>query len=152
MECPICYSTFSRNCIQLECKHKFCAKCSIKWIAIEKTCPLCRTPTNYLSRPTRSFYKAQDTISEFKSFLTTYLSIVETFYPEPNPSMELECMISMIQSFILKRKHLWYRPDMQSVIKSIQKEFEPILSNHHLLSQLDPSRIKILRQFQTDFV
>lgn len=44
-ECFICMENISdlENIKQMKCKHMFCSKCINKWLAINQTCPLCKS-------------------------------------------------------------------------------------------------------------
>lgn len=43
-ECPIClYENLKENnFVQTKCGHKFCKKCTTKWLKIQNNCPMCR--------------------------------------------------------------------------------------------------------------
>ena len=41
-ECIICYEPLDKDLVILECQHKYCFKCSIKYFRTKDTCPLCQ--------------------------------------------------------------------------------------------------------------
>jgi len=41
IECSICLGS-AKNKIQLDCEHKFCKNCILKWMCSSLNCPLCR--------------------------------------------------------------------------------------------------------------
>lgn len=56
-ECFICMENISdfENIKQMKCKHMFCSKCINKWLAINQTCPLCKTRVS--NKDTRNIIK-----------------------------------------------------------------------------------------------
>lgn len=42
MECGICQDCIVRDCIIIECSHRFCESCILAWLGTSNTCPMCR--------------------------------------------------------------------------------------------------------------
>ncbi len=41
IECLICFKKINKY-FDIDCNHKFCNRCGIKWIKIKRNCPVCR--------------------------------------------------------------------------------------------------------------
>ncbi|CAH1721118.1 unnamed protein product [Aphis gossypii] len=48
LQCPIC-NEWLFKATSANCNHTFCETCIKKWLKINKTCPVCRTPIQYTS-------------------------------------------------------------------------------------------------------
>jgi hypothetical protein len=48
VECPICFLPITRQLSFLQCKHKICLTCAVKWLYKKNFCPICRSSSETL--------------------------------------------------------------------------------------------------------
>lgn len=119
MECPICFTTLRSKVIRLDCNHKICFACGEKWISQQSSCPLCRRHTDYFSKGTRSFTKA--------NLICISIQII---FEASDYICTIEEYIDLLEIFVLRDKYVWYRPDMRhclsALIRPLQKMTDAI--------------------------
>lgn len=107
MECPVCLTKKgSKYIFNLECNHKLCIPCAIKWLEMDHqpmTCPLCRNETKIFEKHTRSdlktFIICRDATLTFNCYKEIY-----------NYKIPLDVFTKYLDYFFIKYKQLWFRP------------------------------------------
>lgn len=108
INCPICLDDKTKNkTITLECKHNLCIDCARKWLIEKSSCPMCRNISDYFYKNTRSQRKANNIL---------FFMELEIVYARIN---NLEEWCEYMDFYILKNRHIWYKPTMNNILKKI---------------------------------
>lgn len=125
MECPVCYCSKSATCVaKLECGHALCLSCARKWLVgnTMPDCPLCRAPTKFFSRRTRSQSRRPEATFHLQIMIHS-LSV----WADADPTMYAHGLVCLCECIIVGNTAVWYRPDMQFLIAHVQRVLELIL-------------------------
>ena len=127
MECPVCLTNKpATSLLSLECGHGLCLRCSGKWLRNSPTCPLCRKTTLVCSRSTRSREKSEDLLRFMFSYenMIRDLNInVDDVFPDTIH------VVRFLDIIFVQEKHLWYRPDMYSLLQPLKNTVRAIISS-----------------------
>ena len=110
--CPICLEEFKAcSSFTLDCGHKTCMHCSLKWLVKNPSCPLCRTKTATLSKNTRSKARRARVIRQLYDGLERAKNLpCQCIEGGPLcPSRETRLLI---ERYVLRDKVVWRRTDM----------------------------------------
>ena len=123
MECPVCLTNKpKKSLLSLECGHGLCLRCSGKWLIKNPTCPICRQNTLVCSRSTRSREKSENLIR----FIYYYERLIrdhniEEVFPD------IADVVSFLDIIFVREKHIWYRPDMYSMLQPLKQTVKAML-------------------------
>lgn len=101
------------------CTHSLCWKCCVKWVAQHGSCPMCRSPSTTMSRPTRSSDKCTrlfiDLCIGFMKATSMKCQCAE--HGPLCPSKEIVCLL---ERCFFNEKVAWRRPDMAKKREAIK--------------------------------
>lgn len=139
-ECPVCYKTLGSNKkdeVALECGHSFCLNCSKQWLFKERamgTCPMCRKPTEYFDRPTRS----RDKLDIFLKNVYIKIALYKLRWNRQGCQACILLSLSWaLEDQILNKKEKWYRPSMRLALKGLRPILDWVQENSSHIGSKD---------------
>uniref|UniRef100_A0A6C0K2N8 RING-type domain-containing protein n=1 Tax=viral metagenome TaxID=1070528 RepID=A0A6C0K2N8_9ZZZZ len=142
MECPVCYKNVgNKKEVNLECGHRFCLDCSTRWLLKDggtATCPMCREPTEYFDRRTRS----QDGMDIYLKNVYIKMELFRMrWYSQKGLHKCHACILMSVtwtlESLVLKKKEKWYRPSMRRALHGLR---EMMIWVEHNLDRIDTQK------------
>lgn len=121
-ECPVCYRTTHARCrVRLECAHTLCHPCARQWILRQPTCPLCRCPTHFFSRRTRSMQHCVPVMRRFAHAVAVLCMVLGPIDTASDGQKLAHGLLAIADRMVCARAHVWYRPHMQQSLQTMHR-------------------------------